>query len=257
MLFNPTGGRCDDNPPAHVALQMRLQKNRQLSETGGRSPERASAERLAFERAHWRVHPAAALAGVDEAGRGPLAGPVVAAALLMTPAAAEAGFAGTLCELTDSKQLTAARREAFYDLLTHMPEAWIGVGWCEASEIDELNILCATHLAMRRALLNLTRPPDHALIDGLPVKGLPCESTAIVKGDAKSLLIAGASVVAKVLRDRRMREIDQLYPGYRFSQHKGYGTNAHARALLRLGPCPEHRRSFRPVQDALQQSFEF
>jgi len=189
---------------------------------------------------------------VDEAGRGPLAGPVVAAALVMTPAAAEAGFAGPLRDLNDSKQLTAARREAFYDALTHTPDAWIGVGWCDVAEIDDLNILCATHLAMRRALLDLPQLPDHALVDGLPVKGLPCDSTAIVKGDAKSLLIAGASVVAKVLRDRRMRELDQRYPGYHFGQNKGYGTHDHTLALLRLGPCPEHRRSFRPVQDALQ-----
>ena len=210
------------------------------------------ADRLSCEHAFWRDHPAATLAGVDEAGRGPLAGPVVAAALLMSPAAAEAGFAGPLRDLTDSKQLTPARREAFYDVLTRTPDAWIGVGWCEASEIDELNILCATHLAMRRALLDLPHLPDHALVDGLPVKGLPCASTASVQGDAKSLLIAGASVVAKVLRDRRMRELDQQYPGYHFSQHKGYGTNDHMLALLRLGPCPEHRRSFRPVQDALQ-----
>lgn len=210
------------------------------------------ADRLFYERAHWQAHPAAALAGVDEAGRGPLAGPVVAAALVMTPAAAEAGFAGPLRLLTDSKQLTAARREAFYELLTRATDTWIGVGWSEAAEIDERNILNATHLAMRRALLALPQQPEHALVDGLPVKGLPCESTAIVKGDAKSLLIAGASVIAKVLRDRRMLELDQRYPGYQFSRNKGYGTNEHMLALLRLGPCLEHRRSFRPVQDALQ-----
>ena len=210
------------------------------------------ADRLWYERAHWQEYPAAALAGVDEAGRGPLAGPVVAAALLMTPAAAETGFAGPLRLLTDSKQLTSARREAFYELLIHTPDTWIGVGWSEATEIDERNILNATHLAMRRALLALPQRPEHALVDGLPVKGLPCESTAIVQGDAKSLLIAGASVIAKVLRDRRMQELDALYPGYLFSRNKGYGTNDHMLALLRLGPCPEHRRSFRPVQDALQ-----
>jgi ribonuclease HII len=212
----------------------------------------AGADRLSYERAHWLAQPAATLAGVDEAGRGPLAGPVVAAALSMTPAAATAAFAGPLRDLTDSKQLSPARRERFYDLLTSLPDVWIGVGWCEAAEIDDLNILVATHRAMRRAVLALPRPPDHVLVDGLPVKGLPCTSTAIVQGDAKSLLIAGASVIAKVLRDRRMQELDQRYPGYEFASHKGYGTNAHMRALFRLGPCPEHRRSFRPVQDALQ-----
>jgi ribonuclease HII len=210
------------------------------------------ADRLSYEREYWLAHPAAALAGVDEAGRGPLAGPVVAAALWMTPTAATAGFTGALRDLTDSKQLSAARREAYYELLTAMPDAWIGVGWCEAAEIDELNILCATHLAMRRAVLALPQLPDHLLVDGLPVKGLPCAATAIVQGDAKSLLIAGASVVAKVLRDRRMQALDQRYPGYEFARNKGYGTNAHMRALFHQGPCPEHRRSFRPVQDAVQ-----
>jgi ribonuclease HII len=189
---------------------------------------------------------------VDEAGRGPLAGPVVAAALVLSAEAAEAGFAGPLRDLTDSKQLTAARRDAFFAALSAMPGCRIGVGWCSAAEIDEHNILCATHLAMRRALLALPAPPAHALVDGLPVKGLPCESTAIVQGDARSLLVAGASVVAKVLRDRRMQELDRLYPGYGLDRNKGYGTNEHIRALLRLGPTPEHRRSFRPVQDALQ-----
>ena len=209
-------------------------------------------DRLSFERAFWREHPSAALAGVDEAGRGPLAGPVIAAALMMPPEVAEAGLAGDLRDLTDSKQLRASRRESFYEQLTSMPEVCMGVGWCSAAEIDDLNILCATHLAMRRAVQSLSKRPDHVLVDGLPVKGLPCDSTAIVKGDAKSLLIAGASVVAKVLRDRRMQELDQQYPGYGFGRHKGYGTHDHVCALLHLGPCPEHRRSFRPVQDALQ-----
>ena len=212
----------------------------------------ASADRLTHERAHWQTHPGGILAGVDEAGRGPLAGPVVAAALILPPDAAGAGLAGPLRELTDSKQLSPSRREAFYEMLIAHPDSAIGVGWCGVEEIDELNILCATHLAMRRALLALSRRPDHALVDGLPVQGLPCASTAIVKGDAQSLLIAGASVIAKVLRDRRLKELDCQYPGYGFAQNKGYGTNDHIQALLRLGPCPEHRRSFRPVQDALQ-----
>ena len=207
---------------------------------------------LAHERDYWRAHPGALLAGVDEAGRGPLAGPVTAAAVAMTPAAAEVYYAGPLRDLTDSKQLTAARRTAFHAFLAAAADVWIGVAWVEAAEIDEINILCATHLAMRRALLALPRLPDHALVDGLPVSGLPCGSTAIVQGDAKSLLVAAASVVAKVLRDRRMEELDRLYPGYHFARNKGYGTNDHVLALLRRGPCPEHRRSFRPVQDALQ-----
>ena len=207
---------------------------------------------LTFEREHWRLHPDSLLAGVDEAGRGPLAGPVVAAAVVMTPAAAAAYYAGPLLDLTDSKQLSAARREAFYAFLSGTADVWIGVGWASAAEIDAINILCATHLAMRRALLQLARHPDHALVDGLPVKGLPCPSTAIVQGDARSLLIAAASVAAKVLRDRHMAMLDRRHPGYAFAQNKGYGTHDHVTALLRQGPCAEHRRSFRPVQDALQ-----
>ena len=207
---------------------------------------------LAHERDFWQAHPGAVLAGVDEAGRGPLAGPVCAAAVILTPAAAEAYYAGPLAGLTDSKQLAAERRDAYRAFLAGAADVWIGVGWCEAAEIDELNILHATHLAMRRALLDLPRRPDHALVDGLPVPGLSCPATAIVRGDAQSLLVAAASVVAKVLRDRRMVDLDRRYPGYDFAANKGYGTHDHVRALLQRGPCPEHRRSFRPVQDALQ-----
>jgi ribonuclease HII len=205
---------------------------------------------LANEREYWRAHPHGILAGVDEAGRGPLAGPVVAAALVIPESAVEACYAGVLQGLTDSKQLSATRRERYYETLSTTPGIQIGVGWSEATEIDEVNILCATHLAMRRALLALPRPPDHVLVDGLPVPGLPVPSTAIVRGDGLSLLIAGASVIAKVLRDRHMCELDRLHPGYQFARNKGYGTNDHVTALFHLGPCPQHRRSFRPVQDA-------
>lgn len=207
---------------------------------------------LAYERDHWQAHPGIVLAGVDEAGRGPLAGPVVAAAVTMDPAVAEDLYGGTLSGLTDSKQLAAPVREACYDVLAGLPSVGIGVGWAEAAEIDELNILYATHLAMRRALLALPRQPGWALIDGKPVDGMPCAYTAIVQGDAKCFLVAAASVVAKVLRDRRMDELDRLYPQYGFASHKGYGTHDHVVALFRHGACPEHRRSFRPVQDALQ-----
>ncbi len=207
---------------------------------------------LAGERAWWQASPGQVLAGIDEAGRGPLAGPVVAAAVAMAPCAAERVYAGPLAGLTDSKQLSATRREGYYNFLSCAPETWIGVGWCSAAEIDDLNILCATHLAMRRAVASLPVRADHVFVDGLPVKGLPCPSTAIVKGDAKSLLVAAASVVAKVLRDRYMKELDTRYPQYGFAANKGYGAQEHIAALFRLGPCPEHRRSFRPVQDALQ-----
>ena len=187
------------------------------------------------------------VAGVDEAGRGPLAGPVVAAALVFSPALlrgkALAGWDG----LTDSKKLTPNRREFFYARLTTTP----GVAWAVAratrAEIDQLNILNATHLAMARALSALGEPADFALVDGLPVKGLPCPHQAIVQGDALSLSIAAASVLAKVTRDRDLEALDALYPAYGFARHKGYGTAAHLAALRQHGPCPEHRRSFAPV----------
>jgi ribonuclease HII len=207
---------------------------------------------LAFERDFWQQHPGRALAGVDEAGRGPLAGPVVAAAVAIPADVAERLYEGPLRGLTDSKQLTALRRERFFSQLVDIPGVAFATGWVEAAQVDDLNILGATHLAMRLALLQLPVAPDHALVDGLPVGGLPCASTAIVGGDRKSFLIAAASVVAKVLRDRRMVELHALYPRYNFSSNKGYGSHEHVNALLRHGPCPEHRRTFRPVQDALQ-----
>ena len=207
---------------------------------------------LVHEREHWRLHPGSMLAGVDEAGRGPLAGPVMAAAMMMTPPTAESYYAGPLAGLTDSKQLSAARRETYHAFLTAADDIWVGVGLATVTEIDELGILAATHLAMRRALLDLPRAADHALVDGLPVTGLSCPSTAIVRGDAQSLLIAGASVVAKVRRDRLMLDLDRRFPLYHFARHKGYGTHDHVVALMRHGPCPAHRRGFRPVQDALQ-----
>lgn len=212
----------------------------------------AAVDMLAGERPWWQAFPGQVLAGIDEAGRGPLAGPVCAAAVVISSLACERLYAGMLAGLTDSKQLTPARRKAFFDILSHDAETQIGVGWCRAAEIDEINILCATHLAMRRAVENLPVRPNHVFVDGLPVKGLPCLSTAIVKGDAKSLLIAAASVVAKVLRDHYMISLDARYPNYGFAANKGYGVQGHVAALFRYGPCPEHRRSFRPVQDALQ-----
>jgi len=188
------------------------------------------------------------LAGVDEAGRGPLAGPVVAAAFSAPLPWLEAEASRSLDGLIDSKQLTAARRDRFYAILTAPVP---GVSWAAAvvgpEEIDRLNILRATHLGMARALSELSALPDLALVDGLPVRGLPCPHRAIVGGDASSLLIAAASVIAKVTRDRLMVEADALYPGYGFAAHKGYGTRAHLDALSRLGPSPIHRRSFAPV----------
>ncbi len=214
---------------------------------------------LTFEKRVWAQSPGIVLAGVDEAGRGCLAGPVVAAAVVIAPALAEALYASDLAGLTDSKQLTAARREAFFALLTGTPGIATATGWCSAREVDELNILVATHRAMRRAVEALPVRAEHVLVDGLPVKGLPCPSTAIVKGDALSLLIAAASVMAKVSRDHYMLKLHAKYPQYGFASNKGYGTNVHMAALFKCGSCPEHRHTFRPVQDADMRltGFEF
>lgn len=206
---------------------------------------------LQFERQAWE-NGAVRLAGVDEAGRGPLAGPVVAAALVFDRAFLEAEQYGVLQAINDSKRLTESQRDDGYALLTRSCPCLVGVGIADVAEIDNLNILRATHLAMARALGALTPIPDFALVDGLPVPGLPCPSRAIVGGDGRSLSIAAASIIAKVTRDRMMGELDSLYPGYGFARHKGYGTRAHMEALLHLGPSPAHRRSFRPVQEALR-----
>lgn len=207
---------------------------------------------LAFEHSFWKEHPGAVLAGVDEVGRGPLAGPVYASAVVIASADADSYLAGPLSGLTDSKKLTAAARSRFCSVLMELPGVRIGLGSASVEEIDDLNILRATHLAMRRAILDLGSPqPVHALVDGLPPKGLPVPSTAIVKGDAKSLMIAAASVVAKVRRDAFMTEMDALYPGYGFASNAGYGTKAHLDALRALGPCPIHRRTFAPVADII------
>jgi len=204
---------------------------------------------LTLERRFWGEG-SLLLAGVDEAGRGPLAGPVVAAAVILEREWAEAELDGSLRGLTDSKKLSAERREAFCSLLSGCVHVHIGVGSADVAEIDELNILRATHLAMARALALLPVMPDLVLVDGLPVKGLPCRSEAFVGGDSLSLSIAAASVVAKVTRDARMLELDAVYPQYGFARHKGYGSSEHMQALFRHGPCPEHRMSFTPVRQA-------
>ncbi len=209
-------------------------------------------ERLALERAFWAEHPGAKLAGVDEAGRGPLCGPVVAAAVMIPEAAIEALAKGPLALMNDSKQLTEKRREALYEEMQALPEVMWAVGMCSAQEIDTLNILRATHLAMRRAVEGLAQRPEHLFVDGLPVKGLPVAHTAYVKGDARSLLIACASVFAKVTRDRLCVTLDKAYPQYGFARHKGYATAAHIEAIRQYGFTPEHRRTFTP--QALIQS---
>lgn len=180
------------------------------------------------------------VAGVDEAGRGPLAGPVVAAAVILPD-----DF--HLDGLTDSKKVSAAKREAFYAILTATAKIRWAVAEAAVEEIDRLNILRATHLAMARAIEALPQKPHHALVDGLPVRGLPVEHTALIEGDGLSLSIAAASIIAKVTRDRLMVEIDAQYPQYGFARHKGYGVREHLKALRHHGPCPVHRRSFQPV----------
>lgn len=205
---------------------------------------------LDYERQHW-TRGCLCVAGVDEAGRGPLAGPVVAAAVVFDPAFACQEADRSLRGLTDSKQLTPVQRERFFTILGAAGEAVrIGVGQADVVEIDRHNILRATHLAMYRAIEALPVCPLHILLDGLAVRGLPAPSTPIVKGDGKSLSIAAASVVAKVTRDRMMLVLDATYPEYGFGRHKGYGTAFHMQRLLAHGPCPAHRRSFRPVADA-------
>ena len=193
--------------------------------------------------------------GIDEAGRGPLAGGVYAAAVSVPLARARELLSGAWAAVTDSKKLTARRRDALAAAIRETPGCVWAVASASAAEIDRLNILRATHLAMRRAAEqvaarlgagDLGAAAVSILVDGLPVASLP-RSTNVVKGDAKSLLIAAASILAKTARDADCLRLDRLYPGYGFAQHKGYPTPAHVAALNRLGPCPEHRRSFGPV----------
>ena len=189
--------------------------------------------------------------GVDEAGRGPLAGGVFAAAVTMPLGQASVLLTGAWAGVNDSKKLSAARREALAETIRSTSGCTWAVASASPAEIDRLNILRATHLAMRRAveqvIAALGGGAVTALVDGLPVKGLPCPSQNLVKGDAKSLFIAAASILAKTARDADCLRLEAQYPGYGFAQHKGYPTAAHLDALARLGPCPEHRRSFGPV----------
>ncbi len=184
------------------------------------------------------------IAGVDEAGRGPLAGPVSVAAVILDPRHPIEG-------LNDSKKLSEARREALYPLIVERALAW-RIEFVECGEIDRLNILQATLTGMRRALEGLSPSADAVRIDGnrLP-QGLPCPAEALVGGDAIEPAIMAASILAKVARDRRMLELHALHPQYGFDRHKGYPSPAHLAALTTHGPCPEHRRSYAPVREAL------
>ena|ERR1700722_11200934 len=183
------------------------------------------------------------VAGVDEVGRGPLAGPVVAAAVIFDRKRIPRG-------LDDSKQMQPAAREEAYVRISECALA-IGVGEASVDEIDLVNIRQATHLAMARAVRALALQPDFALVDGNDAPALPCPCDTIVDGDARSVSIAAASIIAKVTPDRLMRSLHASFPGYGWFTNKGYGTEEHLEALARLGPCPHHRRSFAPVHNIL------
>lgn len=186
------------------------------------------------------------IAGVDEAGRGPLAGPVAAAAVILDPARRVPGLA-------DSKRISESMRETLEDEIKEKALAW-SVSFVDAAEIDRINILQASLLAMQRAVKGLSILPRQALVDGNRCPGLPCPAEAIIGGDATVPAISAASILAKVARDREMLTLDRLYPGYGFSRHKGYPTVEHLAALRALGPCAVHRRSYRPVRELIEKS---
>ena len=191
----------------------------------------------------WR--PGLKVAGVDEVGRGPLVGAVVTAAVILDPAHPIAGLA-------DSKKLSERKREALADLIREHALAW-ALGRAEPAEIDELNILHATMLAMRRAVAGLSQSPDAVLVDGNRVTDFGCPAEAVVKGDGRVPAISAASILAKVARDAEMRDLHERYPQYGFDRHKGYPTKDHMAALRDHGALPEHRRSFGPVAEAVRQ----
>ena len=184
------------------------------------------------------------ICGVDEAGRGPLAGPVIAAAAILDPSNIPSG-------LNDSKKLSKKKREQLFEEIISL--AQIGVGEASTSDIDQHNILGATKIAMQRAVAALPQTVDVALIDGNQPPTMDCKVQAVIKGDSKSLSIAAASIIAKVTRDRIMEQLAEQYPAYGFEKHAGYGTKAHIEAIAAHGVCPVHRRSFAPVRNALNQ----
>ncbi len=191
------------------------------------------------------VIPPGLVAGVDEAGRGPLAGPVVAGAVILDPE-------NPIDGLMDSKRLTALRRDVLYEEIREKALAW-AVGHADVEEIDRINILQATMLAMQRAVEALQIVPDHALVDGNRRPDLGCPVQAIVRGDSRVAAISAASIMAKVTRDREMLSLDVIYPGYGLAQHKGYPSKAHIEALENLGVTPIHRRSYAPVRRVMEK----
>jgi ribonuclease HII len=229
------GGRICLHPQAEIAMVTRMAKRT------------TATDRLLYERQLWS-RGVALVAGVDEAGRGPLAGPVVAAAVIFPAHWRETGVPENLRELNDSKQLSESRREEFFAILTAHLEIQRGIAIVDSLTIDRINILQATHRAMNEALAQLQPQSEHALVDGRPVKSLRVPQTALVKGDSLSYSIAAASVLAKVTRDRMMLEYEREFPSYGFAEHKGYGTPQHLAAIAQLGPCPIHRHSFAPIK---------
>lgn len=203
--------------------------------------------RLSHETALWQQG-VNFVAGVDEAGCGPLAGPVVAAAVLFPRTWADTGLDRKLRGLNDSKQLNAEQREKYFQIITTHVEIRYAIASMDVEAIDRINIRQAAWRAMHSALDQLQPRPEHALVDGIRIKWLPYTHTALVDGDAKSYSIAAASVLAKVTRDRIMREFDAIYPQYGFASHKGYNTPQHYAAIRQHGPCPIHRRSFWPFR---------
>jgi ribonuclease HII len=203
--------------------------------------------RLSHECDLWQKG-ATLVAGVDEAGCGPLAGPVVAAAVVFPRQWLESGLPSKLRGLNDSKQLDAEQREKFFSVLTSHPEIRSAVATVEVEMIDRINIRQAAWRAMQLALDQLQPKPEHVLVDGLKIRWLPYAQTALVQGDCKSYSIAAASVLAKVTRDRLMIELDKSYPGYGFAEHKGYATPRHYVAIAERGACPIHRKSFAPFR---------
>ncbi len=203
--------------------------------------------RLSHERELWG-RGLSFVAGVDEAGCGPLAGPVVAAAVVFPAGWLESGLCSKLRGLNDSKQLTEEQREKFFVIITTHAEIRHAIGIVDVETIDRINIYHASHRAMHLALEQLQPQPDHVLVDGRPVKSMRIPNTPLVKGDARSYTIAAASVIAKVTRDRMMLEMDRLYPAYGFAAHKGYATPQHLAAIQTHGGCPIHRRSFAPFR---------
>ena len=203
---------------------------------------------LQFEKKAWKSG-YNKIAGVDEVGRGALAGPVVCAAVVFNKKFIQDNIHSTFKDLTDSKQISEKKRNKFFRILTNNKSIQVGIGTICNEEIDKTNILASTHKAMIEASKKIIK--DFILVDGLPVRGFDCKSTNIIKGDFLSISISAASVIAKVTRDRIMLDMHQLYPQYRFDKNKGYGTADHIRALNKFGISIIHRKTFKPVKDLI------